>query len=247
MRTKGFSRLAGRSAAGLMLLLAALPAAAQWSGKGEAGLAIATGNTETKTANARVQVGRKVELWELTATLAGLYVRNDSETTARRWEVTTLGRYNFSPLTFSFAGARYERDIFSGFRYQGVVNGGLGHRFIDNGTTKLSAQAGVGYKFYDRLDVVPADLLEDDRDRIAAVGALDLTHQLSDTTQLYNRFNIEATSSNSFLQNEVGVSVKVLNRIALSLAYAVRHNTDPPAGFRGTDTLSTVNLVYEVK
>jgi putative salt-induced outer membrane protein YdiY len=31
------------------------------------------------------------------------------------------------------------------------------------------------------------------------------------------------------------------------VAYAMRHNTEPPAGFRSTDTLTTVNLVYEVK
>jgi putative salt-induced outer membrane protein len=55
------------------------------------------------------------------------------------------------------------------------------------------------------------------------------------------------SSDNNFLQNELGVAVKVSDRLALSLGYALRHNTDPPAGFRKTDTLSTVNLVYEVK
>jgi putative salt-induced outer membrane protein YdiY len=36
-------------------------------------------------------------------------------------------------------------------------------------------------------------------------------------------------------------------KLALALGYAVRHNTDPPAGFEKTDTLTTVNVVYEVK
>jgi putative salt-induced outer membrane protein len=31
------------------------------------------------------------------------------------------------------------------------------------------------------------------------------------------------------------------------VAYTVRYNSDPPAGFRKTDTLTTANLVYEVK
>jgi putative salt-induced outer membrane protein len=230
----------------VILAGATWPAAAQWSGKGEAGLAIATGNTETKTANARVAVARKVELWELNGTLAGLYVRNDGETTARRWELTALGRYNFTPSTFTFGGARHERDRFSGFRYQTVVNGGVGHRFIDTDATKLNMQLGAGYKFYDRLEA-PTEPVDEDNNRAVAVGAIDFTHQLSDTTQVYNRFNVEATSSNNFLQNEVGVTVKVLNRVALSLAYAVRHNTSPPDAFKKTDTLSTVNLVYEVK
>ena len=57
----------------------------------------------------------------------------------------------------------------------------------------------------------------------------------------------DRTSGNNFLQNEIGLAVKMSDRLALSLAYAVRHNTDPPAGFKKTDTLSTLNLVYEIK
>ncbi len=228
------------------LLLAALPVSAQWTGKGEAGLALASGNTDTKSANARVAVGRKVELWEFSGTLAGLYVRSENETTAKRWEVALQGRYNFSPRTFSFGASRYERDSFSGFRYQGVVNAGLGHRVFASDATKLSVQIGLGYKFSARLDV-PTEPSDENEDNVVGVGAIDFTHQLSDTTSFFNRFGAEVTSDNNFVQNEVGVTVKVYNRIALSLAYAVRHNTDPPDGFQKTDTLSTVNLVYEVK
>jgi putative salt-induced outer membrane protein len=157
-----------------------------------------------------------------------------------------MGRYSFTPKTFSFGGFRYERDRFSGFVFQGVVNTGLGHRFIEDEITKLTAQVGVGYKFSSRLDVItqPPD---DDDDKLAGVAAVDFTHELSETTTIFNRFGAEVTSDNKFLQNEIGFTVKVYNRIALSLAYAVRHNTDPPQGFKRTDMLSTVNLVYERK
>ena len=40
---------------------------------------------------------------------------------------------------------------------------------------------------------------------------------------------------------------KMTSVLALALGYSVRHNTDPPAGFEKTDTLTTVNLVYEIK
>jgi len=43
------------AAALLVPLFAISPARADWSGKGEAGLVIATGNTETTTANAKLQ------------------------------------------------------------------------------------------------------------------------------------------------------------------------------------------------
>jgi putative salt-induced outer membrane protein YdiY len=62
-----------------------------------------------------------------------------------------------------------------------------------------------------------------------------------------NKLGVEVASNNNFLENELGLAVKVSDHLALSLGYAVRHNTDPPAAFKKTDTLSTVNLVYEVK
>ena len=82
---------------------------------------------------------------------------------------------------------------------------------------------------------------------LAGVASLDFIHQFNDSTSVYDKFNSESTSENNFLQNEIGLSVKVAGRLAMVLAYQVRHNTDPPAGFKKTDTLTTVNLAYEVK
>jgi putative salt-induced outer membrane protein YdiY len=49
------------------------------------------------------------------------------------------------------------------------------------------------------------------------------------------------------MRNEAGVVVKMTDRLAMSLAYTIRHNTEPPAGFKKTDTLTTANLVYEMR
>jgi len=231
------------SAVTLALLACALPAAAQWTGKGEAGLAIASGNSDTKTANAKVTVGKKVDNWEHSAGLAGLYVRNDGDTTAKRWAAFLQTHYNLGGgNTFVFGGTRYEKDRFSGFDHQGVIDAGVGHKFFDNDTTRLSGQVGVGYKFWETLGT------PNDKDSgVVGTAGLDFSHQLTETTSVTNKLGVEVASNNNFLQNELGFAVKVSDRIALSLGYAVRHNTDPPAGFKKTDTLSTVNLVYEVK
>lgn len=237
------SPVSGRIVSALALLLCALPAAAQWTGKGEAGVALASGNTDTKTANARVAVKHTMDAWENSGSLAGLYVRNSGATSARRWELGAQTRYAFSGRTFWYGGARYEEDRFSGFDHQGMVNTGIGRRFLDSDSTKLSVQVGAGYKFYELVD----PLATTDESSLVGVAALDFSHLLTSTTTVFNRLGAEFTSDNNFVQNEIGVAVKVNDRMALSLAYAVRHNTDPPAGFRKTDTLSTVNLVYEVK
>jgi putative salt-induced outer membrane protein len=225
------------------MLALSLPASAQWTGKGEAGVAIANGNSDTRTANAKVAVGHKAGNMEYTLGFAGLYVRTGGDTTARRWESMFQDRYSFGAgHTYWFGGARYEVDHFSGFAHQGVLDTGIGHKFIDTDATKLSSQVGAGYKFWQTLDV-PGDK----DSSIAGTAALDFSQKLTATTSLTNKFGAEVTSDNNFLQDELALAVKMSDRLALSLGYAVRHNSDPPPGFKKTDTLSTMNLVYEVK
>jgi putative salt-induced outer membrane protein len=226
----------------ICLLLVAMPAAAQWTGKGEAGLAFASGNSDTRSANARVSAVHKADGVEWSFGLAGLYVRNDGDTTARRWEASTQARINFFQNNFWYGGLRYEEDPFSGFHHQGLVTTGLGRRFLDNDRTRLLGQIGGGYKFLD-----PIGAAEVQENSFTGVASLEFNHKLTDTTTVIDRFAGEFTSGNNFLQNELGLTVKMTDRIALSLAYVVRFNTDPPAGFEKTDTLTTVNLVYEVK
>lgn len=228
-----------------LLMLTALPAAAEWTGKGEAGVALASGNTDTRTANARVTAKHKSEGTEYSFGLGGLYVRTDGDTTARRWEATTQIRDDFFENNFWYGGVRYEEDPFSGFDHQGLVTTGVGRRFIDSERTQLLAQVGAGYKFIESL---PSPDGPSDKDStLTAVSNLEFNHQLTDTTTFFDKASGEFNGTNTFVQNEIGVAVKMTDRIALSLAYAVRHNTRPPEGFRKTDTLATVNLVYEVK
>src|SRR5690606_33309835 len=113
-----------------LLLLTALPAAARWTGKGEAGLAFARGNSDSRTANARVHATHKDDGVEWSFGLGGLYVRNDGNTTARRWERSTQARFDFLGTNFWYGGARYEEDPFSGFHHQGLVTTGAGRRSV---------------------------------------------------------------------------------------------------------------------
>ena len=100
----------------------------------------------------------------------------------------------------------------------------------------------MGYKFWETLDTP-----REKDSSIAGTAGLDFSHQITASTSVFNKFGAEFTSGNNFLQNEVGVAVKMSDRLALALGYAVRYNSDPPDGFRKTDTLTTANLVYEVK
>jgi putative salt-induced outer membrane protein len=239
------SRFGQATAIALLLALPTTPALAQWTGKGEAGVAVASGNTDTKSANIKLAAGKKVDAWEHSAGFAAIYVSDDLGTTAQRWELAGQSRYQFNPRDFWYGGARYEDDRFSGFDYQATLSSGVGRKFIDNDTTKFSGQVGIGYKFFATRDTLLAPGFSDSS--VVGVAGADYTHKFNDSTSVFDHLNIEAGSNNTFFQNEVGVAVKMSDRMALVLAYAVRYNTDPPVGFKKTDTLTTMNLAYEVK
>jgi len=247
-------RVSNQAAAAWLLvpLFAISPAHADWSGKGEAGLVIATGNTESKTANAKVLLASEVDKWKHQFGGAALYATSDPDgTTANRWELFEQSDYNFSPRTFWFGAARYEDDEFSGFEYQAVLSTGIGRKFIDTDLTKFVGTAGVGYKKFETRDAFEDTgvLIEpgvSDEEGIFR-GMLDYDHKLTATSSLIDKFLVEAGSDNTFVQNDIALQVKMTNVLALAVGYSVRHNTDPPEGFEKTDTLTTINLVYELK
>lgn len=235
----------------VLTLAAAVPAHAELTGKGEAGLVIASGNTETETANVKLAMAHERDKWKNQVGLSGLYASDVAGTTAQRWEVLGQSDYNFSPKTFWFGAARYEDDRFSGFEYQATISTGLGRKFVDTDRTKFVGTAGVGYKVFetrDAFDETGVLLAVGERgEDVVFRGTLDFDHKLTETTSLLDKFIVEAGADNTFYQNEISVQVTVTKVLALAVGYAVRHNTDPPIGFEKTDTLTTVNLVYEIK
>lgn len=227
-------------------------ARADWTGKGEAGLVLASGNTSSKTGNVKFDLASTVDQWKHAFGGSGIYAAADDETTGQRWEAHEQSDYNFSAKSFWFGAGRYEDDRFSGFDYQATLSTGLGRHFIDNDTTKFSGTAGVGYKIFatrDAFDDTGTVLLQkgESDNEVVFRGTLDLSHALTGTTKLLDKFLVESGSNNTFVQNDIGIQVQMTDVLALAAAYSVRYNTDPPIGFGKTDTLTTLNLVYEIK
>jgi putative salt-induced outer membrane protein len=244
------SRLLHCVAVGI-LLVAASPAFAQWTGKGQLGVALSTGNGDSLNANASVTARHVAGQWEKNISFTGVYESDDETTTSQLWEVDVDARHTFNERDFWFGGGRYQADRFSGFRYQGTLSTGVGRRFINSDITTLTGRIGVGYKFSETRDAIDPDtglpVAGSVENSLAAVVGLDWRHRLNDSTSVFNNFYVELASQNSFLRNEVGVSVTMTARLALAVAYTIRHNTDPPVSYDTTETMLTANLVYEVK
>ena len=234
----------------MLLTMSAGYAAADWSGKGEAGLVISSGNSETESANFKVELTNEIGDWKHSAGIVGLYASQDDVDTAERWALFGETDYSLNPKTFVFAAFRYEQDEFSGFDSQATISGGIGRKFIENERTKFVGTAGLGYKILETSDVeddfgVVIERGDIESDPIAR-GTLDFEHAFTETTKLVNEFIVESGSSNTYAENATSLQVKMNSKLALSVGFTVRHNSEPPDGFVSTDKLTTINLVYEI-
>ena len=219
-------------------VLAAGTASAEWTGKGTFGGVLARGNTETETINLNVDVQNTIDRWSHKAGASLLRTVTDSVTSADRWELRGESRYSLDERSYLFGALRHEDDSFTDFRYQATASGGYGYHFINTERTKFEGQIGAGFRQTERR---PDGEKSDDA---IARGAINYQHKLTDTTLIYDRFLVEAGSDNTFVQNALGIEVKINDTFALGLDYAVRHNTDVLPGTDKTDQVLTANLVY---
>jgi len=225
-------------------------ALAQWAAKAEAGVIVARGNTTTDTANAKFDVSREFIEWKHAVGFTGVYASDELGATSQRWEARQQTDYRFHPKGFWFESARYEEDRFSGTAYQATFGTGLGWRFFDTDATKLVAQLGAGYKVSETRETIDDDGIfipaERNEELIGQVN-INFERALTQTTRIVDKFLLEAGADSTFMQNDFGLQVKIMNALALAVGYSVRYNNNPPDGFTATDTLTTLNLVYELK
>jgi putative salt-induced outer membrane protein len=222
-----------------------------WSGKGEAGLVLARGNADTTTANVKLDAMDIVNAWKHTMHMAFLYGKNASFSTAKRLEGVWQTDYNFGKKAFVFGSVAGENDHFDGFVYQVTFATGLGYKFVDSDTTKLSGTLGMGYRRLQSEELfktpdgrvyarVPG---ESTSDGVASAG-LEYLQQVTQTTKLTDKLQVQSGGQNTAVADDFAVVVNVNASLALSVGYGVRYNSNPPLGTSTTDQLTTVNLVY---
>ncbi len=225
----------------------------EWSGKGEGGVVLSRGNADATTANAKLDVSEVNGPWKNTVTLALLYGKNASFTTAQRLEGHYQLDHSISDKLFGFVSVQGDQDKFEGFAYQATLSGGFGYKLVNSDATKLTASLGVGYRRLvpEVLEKSPAGEIlsvvkEPSTGSAVATVGIDFQHQLTSTTTVLEKLLLEPGATNSTAQNDLALQVSISSKLALSLGYGLHYNSSPPVGAVRLDQLTTVNFVYNI-
>lgn len=190
--------------------------------------------------------------WKLLFGAEGLYGSTRGETTAQAWDAHLQGNYDITPRLYWYTGLRYDDDRFSGFAYQEAIKTGVGYQFIQTDATKLTAQAGVGYRRLRPEVLVKNDVgsiisrteLDEESDAIVD-GAVNFEHSFNEYTKILAAAAVQAGKQNILTTANIALQVKMTNRLALAAGYQITDNSKPPSGSGRRDSLTTLNLVYE--
>nr|WP_199047293.1 DUF481 domain-containing protein [Dyella sp. ASV24] len=192
-------------------------------------------------------------------------------TTENRYDIGASVGYKLDPRSYIVTAARYGRDAFAANLWTGVVSVGYGYIALNTERNYLFFEVGPGYRRYRPADVgqwvyppapdVAADentasngtgapeptyvmVRQKTRSGMIGRGLVGYTFRINDRVSLGDSLLIEAGSGYDYYQNDLDLTVNMTEKLALSVGWQVRYNSNAQNGTRPTDSVLTTNVVY---
>ena len=129
-----------------------------FSGTGEAGVLMTTGNSETESVNARLGLKYETGYLLAEAAAAALYRSEETDvggqtvdkTSAEKYTCSAKLGYKFNAANYVFVHAAFEDDRFSGYDYQSTYTAGYGRGWRDRRRRDFSRICRVWLQFFRR-------------------------------------------------------------------------------------------------
>lgn len=218
-----------------------------WSGRGQIGAFLTTGNSDNTGVSLAISLQRTGIDWEHRLRATADYQRSNGRTSREQYLVAWEPRFQVSDDLFAYGLAQYESDRFQGFSSRYSLSGGLGYKAIDSSTAQLSLKAGPAWRKVDFINGTGYNSL-------GALAGFDFSWQFARQLRLTQNADLVADSGGSAVVAidsdnisvlaTTGLEATISSRLTTRLSYTIDYDSNPPAGAVSTDTLSRFTLVY---
>jgi len=217
-----------------------------FGGDAELGATLITGNTETTSIKGRLDMKHELGNWENQYLLEALYKKDTDEVTGKRYFGLIQGDYRVSELSYIYVTANHEIDPFTGFSSTSTVSSGYGHKFINDGKTKLNIEVGPGYK-YKRLDSESAAETGYDTEKtFISHGVMNFETKISSSSKFKQKLVADVVEHGESFEgsSETSITANIIGALAMKFAVVVRYNNSPLDDKKSTDTETNMTLLY---
>jgi len=219
---------------------------AQWKGQGEAGFVTASGNTDTENLNVGLKFINEGPVWAHEFGFNTYQASTEGIDTAQNIAANYTAKRALSERSNIFFNLGFLDDDFDGFTEQTSIGVGYGYKIIDTEPVGWETGIGIGYRDTSQLIILDdgTEIEGEDVSGETLILRSDYRNQFTPTAQFLDVFSAEIGADNTFIQNEAALLVAINETFSLKAAFIIRHNTDPAPGADDTDTITSLNLVY---
>jgi putative salt-induced outer membrane protein YdiY len=235
----------------LLLILMICPFAAAeeekpFSGSGEVGLLMTTGDSETDSVNGKAGLKYEHERLFGEINLAALYSSEKVEENGTKEDRVSAEKYNyaakigykFTTADYAFVSGDYEDDRFSGYDFRTTYSAGYGRKLINTDTAKLDIEIGPGYR-YDKLEGGETE------DEAILRGYAMFNYKFSDAVSFQQDVTVITGSDNTNTKSVTALKSQIIGALSMKATFTVDHDSHVPADKEKTNTETALTLVYD--
>ncbi len=208
-----------------------------WSGQGEAGGFISTGNTQNRGAAVGVSLIKESRQWK--HALRGIvdYQEDNGVTSRERYFAGYEGNWKFSSRAYALLALSWEQDRFTGFSSRFTEALGIGYRLVDSPRLKINVDAGPALRQTRFINGVTDN-------SFAARAGLNANWAISDALGFTQTATYYYDNSNNSLLSLSQLTAKLNSRLSARMSFQYNNESNPPPGRRNSDTVTRATLVY---
>jgi putative salt-induced outer membrane protein len=216
-----------------------------WTGQGEAGGFVSTGNAEESGLALGLGLKKESLKWRHRVDAIADYRETEGVKTKERYFAGYEGNYKITDRLYAVGALSWEKDVFAGIDRRFAESLGIGYRVIDQKTLHLDVDASVAARQteYVRPQVsIPGK----DYSESTIGGRLGgrLVWDINENTSLSEVAVAYIDSRSNTLESTTALTTRLSGSLAARLSFNIRNESDPPLGREQTDTTTRASLVY---
>ena len=208
-----------------------------WTGQGEAGGFIATGNTTNRGLAVGVTLTKETLSWKHVVRGIVDYQEQQGVTSRERYFAGYEGNWKFTRRGFVVLSLSAEQDRFTGFVSRFSQGVGLGYRLVDSDAITIAVDGGPAVRQTRFTDGV-------NETSFAGRAAFNAKWIINPRLTLTNVATYYADDLNSSLLSLTQLTAKLNGRLSARASFQLNNEANPPPGRINSDTVTRATLVY---
>jgi putative salt-induced outer membrane protein len=205
------------------------------TGKAELGYLATSGNTDTSSLNAKLQMAFELAKWRHSLNAAAVQAEDSGLTTAERYQLGVKSDYKFNEFDYLFVTVNWEQDEFAGFSQRTSEAVGYGRRLLNSERQQAEVELGVGAR---QTDLVLGPSVDETILRLAGKYHWNVTA----TSTFDQTLVVEKGDESTYTESVTAFNVKINAALSVKFSYTIKNNSVVPVGLENTDTYTAFGI-----